>query len=185
MKHAINSTNTKQMLVNALITLSTQKPFSKITVSEIVSFCNINRKTFYYHFKDIYDLLEWHINKEIEHAIANFHPFNDIQATVAYSVNYINERSYWKHIIQDPIARDKITQLLYKAIYPKAKDGIEEFERAKKQNLDSDFKEFLSKNLTHIIIHSTFDTIEHPNEYDIEKIQDYITTIFQFSINGH
>ena len=54
MKHKLNSINTKQMLVDALITLSIQKPFSKITVSEIIDYCNINRKTFYYHFTDIY-----------------------------------------------------------------------------------------------------------------------------------
>ena len=56
MKHNMNSTNTKQMLAEALISLSNKKDFSKITVSEIVDYCNINRKTFYYHFTDIYDL---------------------------------------------------------------------------------------------------------------------------------
>ena len=32
-----------------------QKPFSKITVSELIRECNVNRKTLYYHFEDIYD----------------------------------------------------------------------------------------------------------------------------------
>ncbi|WP_295208123.1 TetR family transcriptional regulator [Ruminococcus sp.] len=35
------------------------KPLSKITVSEIVADCNINRKTFYYHFEDVQSLLKW------------------------------------------------------------------------------------------------------------------------------
>ena len=36
-----------------------KKPLSKITVSEIIADCNVNRRTFYYHFDDIYALLKW------------------------------------------------------------------------------------------------------------------------------
>ncbi len=32
---------------------------NKITVKEIVNRCGVNRQTFYYHFRDIYDLLDW------------------------------------------------------------------------------------------------------------------------------
>ena len=36
-----------------------QKPLTKITINDIDEDCGINRMTFYYHFKDIYDLVEW------------------------------------------------------------------------------------------------------------------------------
>lgn len=36
-----------------------KKPLAKITISDIAEDCNISRMTFYYHFKDIYDLVEW------------------------------------------------------------------------------------------------------------------------------
>ena len=35
------------------------KPFDKIKIREIVDGCGLNRQTFYYHFDDVYDLLEW------------------------------------------------------------------------------------------------------------------------------
>ena len=35
-----------------------KKPLSNITVSEIIADCGVNRKTFYYHFEDIYALLK-------------------------------------------------------------------------------------------------------------------------------
>ena len=53
------SQNTKKALAESLKKFMKKKPFSKITVSELVTDCNINRKTFYYHFEDIYDLLKW------------------------------------------------------------------------------------------------------------------------------
>ena len=35
------------------------KPIDKITVKDLVEICGVNRQTFYYHFDDVYDLLEW------------------------------------------------------------------------------------------------------------------------------
>lgn len=36
-----------------------QKPLNKITINDITEDCGVNRMTFYYHFKDIYDLVDW------------------------------------------------------------------------------------------------------------------------------
>lgn len=184
MKHEVNSLHTKQLLVDALITLSNQKPFSKITVSEIVNLCNINRKTFYYHFTDIYNLLEWHLNNEVALIISKFASKKDINATIAYSVNYMSQNSYLKNLIQDPLAREKIMQILHDAIYPVVAECIEDIEHAQEHIIDADCKEFLIKNLTRITILSSFDAIEHQTEYDIEKIQEYITTLFRITANN-
>lgn len=184
MKHKINSMNTKQMLADALIDLSSKKTFSKITVSEIVDYCNINRKTFYYHFTDIYDLLEWHLNNEISHVVSSFDPIKDVNVTTAFAVNYMNQHAYIKNFLQDALARDKITQLLYKAIYPKVCHIIQKLQHTHDHSLDADFNEFLATNLTRIIILSSFDAFEHPNEYEPEKLQQYISKIFHISTNG-
>lgn len=53
------SLNTKKMLSGALKNAMKSKSLSKITVSELIEACGVNRKTFYYHFQDIYDLLKW------------------------------------------------------------------------------------------------------------------------------
>ncbi|MEG2513628.1 MAG: TetR/AcrR family transcriptional regulator C-terminal domain-containing protein [Acetivibrio sp.] len=50
---------TKRALEQSLKNLLLNKPLNKITISDIAKDCGINRMTFYYHFKDIYDLVEW------------------------------------------------------------------------------------------------------------------------------
>ena len=50
---------TKRALEASLKNLLLKKPLNKITVNDITDDCGINRMTFYYHFKDIYDLVEW------------------------------------------------------------------------------------------------------------------------------
>lgn len=60
---------TKKALAAALKKLLEKKPLSKITVTDIAEECEINRHTFYYHFRDIYDLIEWIYENEAEQYI--------------------------------------------------------------------------------------------------------------------
>ncbi|MFR1342509.1 MAG: TetR family transcriptional regulator [Anaerovoracaceae bacterium] len=50
---------TKKAIEASLKNLLLKKPFDKITINDIAEDCGISRMTFYYHFKDIYDLVEW------------------------------------------------------------------------------------------------------------------------------
>lgn len=54
-----DSNITKNALADAMKKLMKRKPFSKISVTDICDECGMNRKSFYYHFKDKYDLVNW------------------------------------------------------------------------------------------------------------------------------
>lgn len=47
---------TKQAIVETFLKLAAKKQLTRITVKDIVDACRINRNTFYYYFKDIYDV---------------------------------------------------------------------------------------------------------------------------------
>ena len=51
--------STKELLGNSLEQLLEEKPLNKITVGEIASRSGVSRMTFYYHFKDMYELVKW------------------------------------------------------------------------------------------------------------------------------
>lgn len=53
------SGSTKEALSASMKELMKKKSFSKISVGEICENCGINRKSFYYHFRDKYDLVNW------------------------------------------------------------------------------------------------------------------------------
>ena len=55
---------TKKALAEALKQLMEEMPFAKISVADICEKCDMNRKSFYYHFKDKYDLLNWIVDTE-------------------------------------------------------------------------------------------------------------------------
>ena len=56
--------NTKKLFANTLKELLAEKPFDKITVSELTKRCGVNRQTFYYHFETIIDLYKWVLQEE-------------------------------------------------------------------------------------------------------------------------
>ncbi len=62
---------TKNALSASLKKLLLQKPFDKITVTDITEDCGLNRMTFYYHFQDIYDLLEWTCQEDARKYLKN------------------------------------------------------------------------------------------------------------------
>jgi AcrR family transcriptional regulator len=58
-KETTMSQMTKKALAASLKQILQKKSLSQITINEITEGCGVNRMTFYYHFKDIYDLVEW------------------------------------------------------------------------------------------------------------------------------
>lgn len=59
-----DSNITKRALATSLKELMVEQPFDKINVAQICERCNMNRKSFYYHFKDKYDLVNWIFDTE-------------------------------------------------------------------------------------------------------------------------
>lgn len=56
---------TKKKMAEALEEIMKHKDFNKISVKDITDACDISRPTFYYHFQDIYELLEYAFNEEL------------------------------------------------------------------------------------------------------------------------
>lgn len=67
-----DSNITKRALASALRELMEEVPFDKIQVTHICERCNMNRKSFYYHFRDKYDLLNWIFDTEMISMIRDY-----------------------------------------------------------------------------------------------------------------
>lgn len=59
----------RKTLSFALTELMKTESFQKISISDICDLCNMNRKSFYYHFKDEYDLVNWIFDNEFIAAV--------------------------------------------------------------------------------------------------------------------
>lgn len=55
---------TRQGLDAALRELLKQRPLEQLRVRELTERCGLRRQSFYYHFKDVYDLFAWSVQQE-------------------------------------------------------------------------------------------------------------------------
>lgn len=61
---------TKNEIVRSFTKILKDKPFDRITISDIAENCGIARMTFYYHFEDIYDMLSYAIEEKLRASIS-------------------------------------------------------------------------------------------------------------------
>ena len=70
---------TKRALEQSLKKLLSERPLDKITIQDLADDCGVSRMTFYYHFKDIYDLIEWSLEEDAAKALAGMKTYDTWQ----------------------------------------------------------------------------------------------------------
>lgn len=83
---------TKNAIIDAFWQLLEEKPYSKITVKDIVDRCQINRNTFYYHYHDIPELLEYAVTIDTDHIIQSYSRLGSIMDCIAPLVSHCASR---------------------------------------------------------------------------------------------
>ncbi len=75
-----DSSLTKRALAQAIKELMNEKPLVKISIADIVDRCQMNRQSFYYHFRDKYDLVNWIFYTELITELQNsfYEYFGDV-----------------------------------------------------------------------------------------------------------
>lgn len=66
MRKAEKGLRTRNELATALKELLKEKPITQVRVRELTDCCGLYRQTFYYHFEDVYDLLDWAFQQDVE-----------------------------------------------------------------------------------------------------------------------
>lgn len=91
-----DSNITKRALAASLKALMEEKPFEKINIGDICEKCDMNRKSFYYHFKDKYDLVNWIFDTEFI-AVAHTRNYEDVWDLLTTMSNFFyNNRNFYR-----------------------------------------------------------------------------------------
>ena len=84
---------TKEALAAALKQMMRVKPIGKITVKDLVEICGVNRQTFYYHFDDVYDLLEWVFEEDANRVLPREVVYEHWREDVFIFMQYLQDNS--------------------------------------------------------------------------------------------
>lgn len=184
MKHEVTTLNTKRTLAASLKGFMEKKPLSKITVSEIIADCGVNRKTFYYHFEDIYALLKWMLEEEAIEVVKQFDLPVDYRQAVIFVMNYVRENKHLLCCVYDSMGRDELKRFFYADFIGIIETVIENTERQLDVHADEDFKKFLAHFYTEAVSGLLIDEFKDKEGHDPEKAVEYLSVILNNSLPG-
>ena len=95
-----DSSITKKALASALKELLATAPLSKISIGDICNRCEMNRKSFYYHFKDKEDLVNWIFDVEFHEHISGKEHMSSWDAIEALTYYFYENRSFYRKVLK-------------------------------------------------------------------------------------
>lgn len=184
MKHEVTSFQTKRMLADSLKRSMQKKAFVKITVSEIIEDCGVNRKTFYYHFGDIYELLKWMLEEEAIDVVKHFDLLVDYEEAIRFVMNYVEENDYIISCAYHSMGREEMKRFFYADFIGVTSTVIDAEEARLNLTLEADLKLFVAKFYTEAMAGMLIDWAQEKDKRDKEKTIRYLTMIVGTAIES-
>ncbi len=176
------SLKTKKSLAAALKKAMEKKALSKVTVSELCAACNVNRKTFYYHFTDIYDLLKWMFEKEAIEIVKQFDMIVNTADAFRFIMEYVENNKHIINCAYDSMGYEELKRFFYTDINGLMLNVIKSGEDNLEISLDKDFEEYLAKFYTEASAGILIDWIKNRSNQDKETILQNLLLIYRVSI---
>lgn len=151
MTHQESTMQTKRALAASLKKFMATKPLSKIAVREIIEDCDVNRKTFYYHFQDIYDLLKWTLEQEAIEVVGQFDLLDDYEDAIRFVLQYVKENNHILCCAYDNMGREEMKRFFYNDFILLVQNLVDGCEERNSLHVPETFKAFLCDFLTEAI----------------------------------
>lgn len=171
---------TKYALENSLKNLLLQKPLDKITISDITDDCGISRMTFYYHFKDIYDLVEWSFFEGARKALQENKTYETWQQGYLQIFEEVKKNKPFIMNVYKCVHREQVEKYLQPLVNNLVLNVINE--EAQNTNVTEDDKLFISQIYSYILMGLMLDWIKDDMEPDPEEIVDRLATLIKDTI---
>ena len=170
------------MFSAALKSAMKNKTLSKITVSEIIQTCRVNRKTFYYHFQDIYELLKWTLEQEAVEVVKNFDLLVNAEDAVAFVIDYVSTNQHILNCAYDSMGRTEMRRFFYADFIDITSSVIDQAEAVAGLHADIRFKRFLAEFYTEALAGMLINMFTGDLEYDREDVQKNVILVLKTAI---
>lgn len=134
---------TKEMLAESLMKLLARRTLDKITIQDIVDDCGYNRQTFYYHFHDIYDLIDWIFAAQTQELIEKCRACGSLDAGVEAVIAYMRENRRLILNILRSVNGEKLLDNLYRSAQSIVLSALENHPGV--QELSAEYRELVAE----------------------------------------
>ena len=166
---------TKLALEAALKKELLTKSLDKITINELAEDCGISRMTFYYHFKDIYDLVEWICLEESRRALEDKKTYDTWQQGFLQILEAVRDNKPFILNVYHSVSREQIEMYLYKLTYDLLINVVEE--KSQGMSIRPEDKQFIADFYKYAFVGLTLDWVRHDMKEDPQVMIDHLTKL--------
>ncbi len=176
------SQTTKRALEVSLKNLLLQKPLDKITISDITEDCGISRMTFYYHFKDIYDLVEWACVEDASKALKGKKTYDTWQQGFVQICEAVIANKPFIMNVYHSVCREQVELYLYKLTYDLIIGVVDE--KATGMTIRDEDKMFIADFYKYAFVGLMLDWIKNGMREDPRRIVDRLDLLVHGNITS-
>lgn len=173
---------TKRALETSLKNLLLQKPLDKITINAITADCGINRMTFYYHFKDIYDLVEWSCLEDAEKALNNKKTYDTWEQGLLQIFYAVQANKPFIMNVYHCVSRERVEKYLMPLTDKLLVDVIEE--QSKGLFVKQTDKDFIAQIYSYVLVGLMLDWVADDMKENPEKLVERLAIVIQGNLSA-
>lgn len=172
---------TKQALETSLKKMMLKKPLDKITIHDLTADCGISRMTFYYHFKDIYDLVEWVCVEDATQALQGKKTFDTWREGLVQIFEAVLENKPFVLNAYRCISRDQMERYLFQLTYGLIRGVVEE--KSQGIPISEEDKSFIADFYKYSFVGLMLDWIKQGMNEDYLQIAEKISTTIHGNVS--
>lgn len=166
---------TKRALEQSLKNLLLKKPLDKITVKDLTDDCGINRMTFYYHFKDIYDLAGWSCVEDAAKALEGKKTYDTWQEGLLQIFGAVEENKPFIMNAYHSLSREHVETYLYRLTHDLVIGVVEE--KAAGMPVRPEDKEFIADFYKYALVGLMLDWIKKGMKEDPDALVERLSIL--------
>ena len=164
--------DTKYALEASLKKFLLKKPIDKITIRDLTNDCGISRMAFYYHFKDIYDLVEWSCIEDASRALQGKKTYDTWQEGLQQIFEAVLENKPFILNVYRSVKREQVENYLYSLTYQLIEGVVEE--QSKNLMVTEEQKKFIADFYKYSFVGVMLDWIKRGMKEAPEEIANMV-----------
>ena len=173
---------TKKALEASLKKMMLKKPLDKITIRDITDDCGISRMTFYYHFQDIYDLIEWACVEDATAALQGKKTYDTWQEGLEQIFEAVLENKPFILNVYRSVSREQIENYLFQLTRALIRGVVEE--KAAGTGISEEEKSFIADFYKYSFVGVMLDWVRTGMKEDYQEITERISTVMKGNITN-
>lgn len=173
---------TKQALEASLKKFLLKKPLDKITIQDLTTDCGMSRMAFYYHFKDIYDLVEWSCIEDAKKALQGKKTQDTWQEGLMQIFEAVLENKPFILNAFRVISREQIENFLFALTYSLIMGVVEEQAAQIPIKIKDEEKKFIADFYKYSFVGMMLDWIKQGMKEEYQELVQNICTVMNGNI---